>query len=128
MANDPVYVRWKRRHPKFPGVARCVELLRRRNVQGSLVDIICGELRDNAAGHASELIAAFSAERDERVRRILLSILAEARLAEALPVFAEHLRSADESLRYWSEVGLRSLGSPGSRRALWEAGVSAAPP
>ena len=40
-------------------VVQCVELLRRCNVQGSLVDVICGRLRENAASHAAELIAAF---------------------------------------------------------------------
>ena len=119
---DPVYVRWKRQHPRFPGVAKCVELLGRRNVQGSLVDIICGELQANAAAHAAELIAAFRAEGAERVRRILLGIICEAKLHEALPLFVEHLRSEDDSLRYWSEQGLRTLDSPEARRALWEAG------
>jgi hypothetical protein len=122
VTEDPVYTRWKRQHPKFPGVAKCVELLGRRNVQGSLVDIICRELRENASCHTVELMAAFQAERDERVRRILLGIICEAKLPEALPVFAEHLRSEDESLRYWSEVGLRSLDTHESRKALWEAG------
>jgi hypothetical protein len=122
VSEDPVYARWKRQHPKFPGVAKCVELLGRRNVQGSLVDIICGELQENAGSHAAELIAAFQAERDERVRRILLGVICEASLPEALPVFVEHLRSQDESLRYWSEQGLRSLDTHESRKALWDAG------
>jgi hypothetical protein len=119
---DPVYTRWKRQHPKFPGVAKCVELLGRRNVQGSLVDIICGELQRNASSHAADLIAAFQAATDERFRRILLGVICEARLPEALPVFVEQLRSEDESLRYWAEQGLRSLNTPDSRKALWEAG------
>jgi hypothetical protein len=118
---DPVYTRWKRQHPKFPGVAKCVELLD-RNVQGSLVDIVCGELRENAASHSVELISAFRAEPGGRMRRILLSIICEARLPEALPVFVEHLQSEDESLRYWSEQGLRSLDTQESRKALWQAG------
>jgi hypothetical protein len=122
MKEDPVYTRWKRQHPKFPGVAKCVELLGRHNVQGSLVDIICAELQQNAASHAAELITAFRAEPDEHVRRILLGIIYEAQLPEALPVFVEHLRSGDEVLRYWSEQGLRSLNTPESRKALWEAG------
>ena len=124
MDDDPEYTRWKRRHPRFPGVYKCVELLGRPNVRGSLVDIICGELQDNAAANAAELIAAFRAERDERVRRILLGLICEAKLPEALPVFVEHLRSEDESLRYWSEEGLRALNTPAARKALWEAGLT----
>jgi hypothetical protein len=124
MIEDPEYIRWKRQYPKFPGVARCVELLGRRNGQGALVGIIRSELQQNVVSHAAELIAAFQAEPDERVRRILLGILCEARLPEALPVFAEQLRSEDESLRYWAEEGLRALNTPESRKALWEAGRS----
>jgi hypothetical protein len=73
--DDPVYARWKRRHPKFPGVTKCVALLGRRNVTGGLVDVISGELQANATAHGTELIAAFRAERDGRVRSILLSIM-----------------------------------------------------
>jgi len=70
--------------------------------------------------HAAELIAAFNSEPDERLRRILLGILCEARLPEALPVFVEHLRSEDDCLRYWSEQGLRSLNTHESRKVLGE--------
>ena len=115
------YEQWKKQYPKFPGVAKCVELLGRRNVQGELVDIICGELQDNAKAHADELIAAFRAATNERLRRILLGIICEAKLEQALPLFVEQLQSDDESLRYWSGHGLRLLNTPDSRRALWEA-------
>ncbi len=124
MNEDQFYTRWMQQHRKFPGVARCVELLHRRNVQGSLVDIICGELQDHAAGHSAELVAACSAESDERVLRILFGVLCEAKLPEVLPLFIEHLRSDDESLRVWSERGLRALNTPDARKALWEAGLS----
>ncbi len=116
--------RYQQQHPMFPGVAKCVELLHRRNVKGELVEILCAELRDHAAGHATELVAACSAESDERVRHILFGVLCEAKLPEALSVFVEHLRSDDESLRYWSEQGLRALNTPDARKALWQAGLS----
>jgi hypothetical protein len=122
MMEDPVYVRWKRQHPKFPGVAKCVAMIRQRNVHGGLLEIVCNELSQNAKLHATELIEEFGTERDERVRRILLGIFSDAKLPEALPVFVEYLRSNDESLRYWSELDLRNLDTPESRKALWEAG------
>lgn len=121
MYEDPVYARWKRRYPKFPGVAKCVELLRRRNTQGSLVDIICGELEDNAATHAVELLEAFRAEPHEYVRRLLLGIIADAHLTEALPLLVEQLRASDDRLRHWAAEGLRALNTPEARKALWEA-------
>src|SRR5262245_5221858 len=124
---DPVYTRWKRQHPKFPGVAKCIEILGRRHTQGALVDIICGELQNNASAHADELIAAFRSTTNERLRRILLGIICEAKLKQALPLFLEQLRSDDESLRYWAEQGLRDLNTPESRKALWEAGPKRRP-
>jgi HEAT repeat protein len=122
--DDPACTQWKRRHPRYPGVKKCVELLRRRNTRGSLVDIICGELRADAASHAAELIAAFEAESDERLRHILLGVIVEAKLLEALPVYVKNLKSSDEGLREWAEEGLRSLNTPEARKALWEAGQS----
>jgi hypothetical protein len=120
--DDPVYIRWKRHHPHFPGAAKCIELLRRRNVTGGLVDIICHELQANATAHAAELIAAFRREHDERVRRILLRIICEASLPEAFPLLMDCLRSDDEGLRYWAVEGLRRLDTPESRKVLWKAG------
>jgi hypothetical protein len=122
MIEDPVFTRWKRQYPKFPGVAKCVELLGRRNVRGSLVDIICAELKENAVSHAAELVAAFRAEQNVGMQCILLGVICDAKLPEALPLFTEHLHSDDELLRYWSEEGLRALNSPEARKALWEAG------
>jgi HEAT repeat protein len=116
---EPEYSRWKRKYPRFPGVAKCVDLLARSNVRGSWVDIICGELLEAAAIHGAELIAAFRNEKDARVRSILLSIIAEAKLPEALSVLVETLRSEDETLRSYSERGLESLDTPEARNALW---------
>jgi hypothetical protein len=120
--DDPVYTRWKRQYPRFPGVAKCVELLRRRNVRGGVVDIVCHELQENATSHAAELVAAFRGECDDRVRRILLGIICEASLQEALPLLMEYLRSDDEDLRYWAVEGLRRLDTPETRKVLWKAG------
>jgi hypothetical protein len=120
MVEDPEYKRWKRKHPKFPGVATCVELLGRSNVRGSLVDIICGELQSNASTHAAELLAAFRTEHGQRVRHILLGVICEAKLPEALPLFVEFLQSEDEGLRSWSERGLQTLDTPEARKALWD--------
>lgn len=89
-----------------------------------MVDILCRELRENAADHAAELISAFRTEGDERVRRLLLAAMCEAKLSEALPVFKEHLGSHDEVIRYWSEQGLQALNTPEARKALGEASLS----
>jgi len=123
---DPLYIRWKRQHPHFPGVAKCIELLRRRNVRGGLVDMICHELQANATAHAAELVAAFRCERDDRVRRILLGVICDTRVPEAFPLLMEYLRSHDEGLRYWAIEGLPRLDTPETRKVLWQAGYHGA--
>ena len=120
--DDPVYIRWKRQHPHFPGVAKCIDLLRRRNVRAGLVDIICHELQANATAHAEELLAACHRERDDRVRRILLGIICEASLPAAFLLLMEYLRSSDERLRSCAVEGLRRLDTPETRKVLWKAG------
>jgi hypothetical protein len=120
--DDPVYIRWRRQHPHFPGVAKCIELLRRRNVRGALVDIICHELQANATARVAELIAAFRRERDDRVRRILLGIIYEASLPEAFPLLMECLRSDEERMRYWAVEGLLHLDTPETRKVLFAEG------
>lgn len=120
--DDPVYTRWRRQHPHFPGVAKCIELLRRRNVTGGLADIICGELQANATAHATELIAACRVEGDDGLRRILLGIICDARLPEAFPLLVDCMRSDDEGLRHWAVEGLRRLDTREARRELWKAG------
>ncbi len=127
MIEDPDYTRWKRKYPKFPGVAKCVEMLGRRNVQGSLLEIVLGDLQDNAAAHAADLIAAFQAQKSERVRLLLLATFCDAKLQEAMPLFVEHLRSDQENLRHWAERGLRDLNTPEARKVLWEAGLTQRP-
>lgn len=116
---DPEYDRWCRKYPHFPGVAKCVELLHSTNVRGLWIDIICDELLLNAHDHADELIAATRAG-VEQGSTILLHVLADAKLPEALPLFAELLRSPDESLRHYGVAGLKQLDSKEARRLLWE--------
>ena len=76
---------------------------------------------------AAELIAAFQAQKNERVRCLLLMTFCDAKLQEALPLFVEQLRSEEECLQRWSEMGLRALNTPEARKALWEAGLTKRP-
>ena len=123
--DDPVYTRWKRKHPRFPGVTKCIEMLRRPNVRGGLVDVVCHELQANATAHATELVAACRGECDDRVRRILLGIICEASLPQAFPLLMQYLRSDDAGLRYWAVEGLKRLNTAETRKALWKAGYLA---
>ena len=116
---DPEEERWHKKYPNFPGVHKCVELLRSPNVTGTWIDTICMELQDHAADYFAELVEAIQSETDERVKILLLAALAEAGLPEAVPVLIESLRSSLEGLEYWAQFGLEKVGTKEARAALW---------
>lgn len=120
---DPEYERWKRKYPAFPGVAKCVELLRQTNVQGEWIDIICFELQDHATEDPAELIEAIRAPENKGVRLILLGVLENAAVPEAIPLFSDVLQSGDESERDYAIRGLEEIDTKEARTVLWRAGV-----
>lgn len=117
---DPEYQRYKRKFPAFPGVSTCVELLHKKNVRGSYLDALVADLEANAFDHSGELIAAFQAETDKRVKTLLLSALAQAQVQDAFPLYVEHLTGPDEGLRTWAAYGLHRLNTKKARRVLWQ--------
>ena len=120
---DPEIARWHKTYPIFPGVAKCLELLNRSNVQGAWVDQICFELEKYAPDVADELIAAFNDNVDDDAmvwqRSILIAIMANTGLPAFQPLFVEQMRSEDERLRWWARVGLERIGTKEARAALW---------
>jgi hypothetical protein len=79
-------------------------------------------LLPHAAEHVEELIAEFGQEREDHgLRCWLLELIGEARSPLALPVLVEQLRSDDESLRSWAQVGLERLDTKQARQELWRA-------
>jgi hypothetical protein len=82
---DPEYQRWLRKYPRFPGVAECVRLIREGKARGTWADVIAHELADNVAGCLSELIEAYRADSNERVRLYVLMALEIAKPTEAVP-------------------------------------------
>jgi len=118
---DPEYMRYRQSYPKFPGVSACVELLRRHNVKGEYLDDVMGDLQEHASTNIEDLLAAFRAETDSRVRTLLLSVIAETRSPAALPIFAEILLGDDEELQVWAARGLHVLNTKDARKLLWEA-------
>ena len=119
---DPEVQRYRRKYPIFPGVQTCVELLQGRNVHGSYLDSVLYDLELHAATYVDELIQAFRAEQDDRVRVLLLAVMAETGLPAFMPLFIENLH-ADDEVRYWAVVGLKQIDTKEARRALWEAKV-----
>jgi hypothetical protein len=119
---DPEYQRYRQSYPKFPGVSACVELLRNPNVKGAYLDGVMSDLQERASKNMEDILAAFRAETDSRVRTLLLSVIAETRSQAALPIFAEALLGDNEELQVWAARGLHVLDTPDARKLLWEAG------
>ncbi len=115
------YDRWRQRYPQFPGVAECVRLLHNHNTRGEYLEALCADLAANAAAAQGALFDAFRSEDDNWVKDVLIGAIVEAQLPVALPLFIEHLRSEDHSLRHWAVHGLAGLGTKEARTALWEA-------
>jgi hypothetical protein len=116
------YDYFQKRYPKFPGVKICVDLLRRSNVKGEYLDAVMWELRDHAvAAGTADLVEAFRAEADRRVRMLVLSVIADAPSPADHPFLVETLAGSDEDLWLWAAVGLHHLDTSEARQALWDA-------
>ncbi len=118
---DPEEKRYHQNYPKFPGVGTCVRLLRSSNVKGAYLDALLGDLVDHLPEHLAEVIAAFRAEPDERVRIMLIDAISEVAPPEALEFFVENVNSPNASIRFWAERGLEKMESKEARAALWRA-------
>lgn len=114
-----IWDRWLRR---FPGVEYCVELLKRRNTQGELVETICGVLEENALEHANELLAAVDQEENSPVRIQLLGVIENAALEIAIPFWSGLLSGSDSIERLYAVRALKRIDTKESRRLLWQAG------
>lgn len=120
---DPEEQRYQRDYPQFPGVPTCVDLLHRVEVTGSYLESVLLDLRDHAASHIDELLVAFKAESDDRVRRLVLAEIAEVGAPQALRLFIDTLVSPDEDLRVWAARGLYRLNTAEAKAALQAARV-----
>ena len=111
------YDGWRCQHPQFPGVAVCLDAWRNwKGLWGG--EIVGWELYANAERCARDLIEAFRL--DERPERALLSVLADARVAEARPLLESLVSSPDAYLARCAHQGLRMLGIPEQGVGPWE--------
>ena len=117
---DPEYDRWFQKYPTFPGVAKCVELLKRPNVRGAWRDIICWQLKEHAAQHLEELMSAIRADENAGIRLMLMGALEEAAVPESLPLWKEYLQSGNDEERQYAERALKAINTKEARRLLWE--------
>lgn len=117
---DPEYERWFQKYPKFPGVAKCVDLLKRGNVQGAWIDIICWQFEEHSAETLDELMSAIRADENAEIRLILMGALENAALPESLPLWEEFLQSTNGDEREYAARALQAINTKEARRLLWE--------
>jgi hypothetical protein len=104
---------------KFPGFAKCMELVRKHNPQ--LQEDGFALLRPHAHEYVGELIEEFQRESKSGLRCWILELLCEARSPKTVPLFIDVLSDDDENLWSWAICGLHELNSKEARLALWEA-------
>jgi hypothetical protein len=104
---------------RFPGFAKCMELMRKRNPH--LQEEGFAMLRPHAHEYVDELIEEFGRETDWGLRGWILELLGDAKSPSAFPLFINILRGNEENLWSWAIRGLHKLNSKQARQALWEA-------
>jgi hypothetical protein len=87
-------------------------------------EIIRSELLARAPRILDDLVVAFESEPDHRVKRLLLQVIAESRLPEAVPVLDRNFYNADGSVCGCCITALRAIGTEDAQRALRENGWS----
>jgi HEAT repeat protein len=99
----------------------CIDFLGRPNVKGDYLDAVCWDLREHACENIDDLVAAFRAQTDRRVRSLVMAAIAESRSQKAFSLFIEILTGPDEELRPWAVRGLYQLNTREAKRILWQA-------
>ena len=116
---DPEAERWYQKYPTFPGVQKCVELLRNRNLRGARLDFVCILLEEQATNCVEELLQAFHAESDSWVKFLILNAIAAAESPRVVPFLAECLGSSDPELRHRAAAELERIDTKQARTALF---------
>jgi HEAT repeat protein len=78
-------------------------------------------MREIAAEHVAELMAAFESESEYGLRCWLLALLGETRAVETVPMFSALLYDEEERFRELAAVGLQMVGTKEARTALYRA-------
>ena len=121
---DPEYQRYRRKYPRFPGVAETVRVLKLGGTRGGYLDVVLLDLREHASDVLTELTDAVDEESDQRVRALIIGELAESADHRLVGFFERLLDDPNESVAHWAEVGLRHIDTKDARRALFQRGCS----
>lgn len=111
---------FKKEHPRFPGIRRCIEWMRKKE---GPEEILKWELYDHARQNPHELLDGYRTEMDHVIKFKLLWVIGEARIPAAFPDLKQALLSSQDLIRRFAAVGLRFLDSPKAKAALRKAGL-----
>jgi hypothetical protein len=127
---DPDEARYRRNHPRFPGVVETVRLLKLPGTRGGYLEAILADLGEHLPEVLDEVTRAFDEETDERVRALLVGQLAETGDRRLVGFFARLLSDENQSVAYWAEAGLQQIDTKAARQVLFDVrrpGESSAP-
>ena len=119
---DPVYQRWRRKYPRFPGIDECARLIDAGKAQRAWADIIVYELAENANNCLLLLIDAFRNDSSDDVRLYVMMALEIAGLQESVPFLVEVLRGVDPRFIPYAARTPHSINTQVACAALWKAG------
>src|SRR6516225_1812869 len=117
---DPEYRRFRKKYPRFPGVAECVSLIKNRKARGAWADFVFFELSENVPSCWPELIQAFRSEANGDVRLYIMMALEDAKIPETVTFLGEVLRDGDERLAPYAVRALRAIDTSDARKLLWD--------
>ncbi len=104
---------------RFPSFKKCLAMMRSKNP--AVQEDGFHYLRPRAAEFVPQLMSEFDVETDIGLKGWLLELLGDAHDPSLLGLFKDHLRSDNESFRYWAIRGLHLMDTKESRRLLFEA-------
>jgi hypothetical protein len=119
---DPEYQRWRRKYPRFPGVAEFARLIRDGKARRAWADIIHFELAKNASQCLPELVATYRTGPSEDVRLYVMMALEVASLSASIPSLAEVLQQGNPRFVPYAKRALHGINTPEARTVLWNAG------
>ena len=118
---DPEWERYAKKYPSFPGVQKCVELLGSSFLRGTRVDFVVNMMENHAHDHVDELIDAYWAQSDERLRAIIANVISNEPIENTEDFFWNVLNSQHKESWWSAFYGLKQLNSKNARTYLWQA-------
>ncbi len=102
---------------RFPGIDKCLAMMRKRDPQ--VAEDGFHWLESRASEYLDRLVEEFRRETDHGVQCWLLEFIGHSKDPRAFELLAEQANSPDESLRDWAIRGLRDLDTKESRTLLY---------